>query len=288
MSAKKTKIYGMLNTSRLSILLLIIALASLFPSRPANANAYVVPVRIEPGVYPRAVIDIISWSEASGVTNPCYGSTQCWVGPDVQYESGPPSLSGSCLNHDNCIRINQYQTAEQVAAAFRSAKGIPYRASFIIDNPDVTCIGLFYVNHKPTPGVTNAIQWPGSVCGKIPPTNQTCSISLPAFVNHGALSNTSLNGKTNSVSGNITCTQATNINLVARSTTGERYVYLNSTSNFYSNPLINNKSGWSGANMNISGNNAPNPFTFTSELHASGTVTPGYYTGNAVVIIAFD
>ncbi|MDP0612692.1 hypothetical protein Q8G10_27525, partial [Klebsiella pneumoniae] len=71
-------------------------------------------------------------------------------------------------------------------------------------------------------------------------------------------------------------------------TTGERYVYLNSTSNFYSNPLINNQNGWNGVNMNISGNNAANSFTFTSELHASGTVTPGYYTGNAVVIIAFN
>lgn len=288
MYAKKAKIYGMLNTSRLSILLLIIALAYLFPSRPANAIAYVMPISMTSGAWPRVEMDILSWSEESGVTNPCYGSTECWVGPDVLYSNGAPSLSGSCLDYGNCIRINQYRTAEEVAAAFRSAKGIPYRASFVIDSPNATCIGLFYVNHRPTPGVRNAIQWPGSVCGKIPPTNQTCNITLPAFIDHGALSNTSLNGKTGSVSGNITCTQATNINVFARSTTGERYVYLNSTSNFYSNPLINNQNGWNGTNMNISGNNMANSFTFTSELHASGTVTPGYYTGNAVVIIAFN
>lgn len=288
MSAKKIKIHGILNTGRLSILLLIIALTSLFPSRPANAIAYVMPVSMTSGAWPRVVMDILSWSETSGVTNPCYGPNECWIGPDVLYATGAPSLSGSCIDYGNCIRINQYQTREQVAAAFRSAKGIPYRASFVIDSPNATCIGLFYVNNRPTAGLRNAIQWPGSVCGKIPPTNQTCSISLPAFIDHKEISNTSLNGKTSSVSGNITCTQATNINLFARSTTGESYIYLNSTSNFYSNPLINNQSGWSGANMNISGNNAPNPFTFTSELHASGTVTPGYYTGNAVVIIAFN
>ncbi len=142
MYAKKSKIYGMLNTSRLSILLLIIALASLFPFSPSQCDCVCNACEYDLWSLARVEMDILSWSEASGVTNPCYGSTECWVGPDVLYASGAPSLSGSCLDYGNCIRINQYRTAEEVAAAFRNAKGIPYRASFVIDSPNVTC-GLF-------------------------------------------------------------------------------------------------------------------------------------------------
>lgn len=150
----------MLNTSRLSILLLIIALASLFPSRPANAIAYVMPVSMTSGAWPRVAMDILSWSEASGVTNPCYGSTECWVGPDVLYASGAPSLSGSCLDYGNCIRINQYRTAEEVAAAFRSAKEflIVHRLSLIAQMQLVLDYSMLTINQPQALGMQSSGQ----------------------------------------------------------------------------------------------------------------------------------
>lgn len=117
----------------------------------------------------------------------------------------------------------------------------------------------------------------------------SASISLPSYVDHGSISNTNLNGQVKSVSGTINCTQSASLNIYARSTTGERYVYLNSNSAFYSRPLINNQDGWNGVNIPVSGSNVNNPFTFTSELHTTGgVITPGYYSGNSIVIISFN
>lgn len=274
-------------------LLLIIILVSLLFIRSANAGAYVMPVSVTPGAGMGGKIlvvqDIIYWSEDSNQPNPCYGVAECWVGPDVLYTDGTPSLSGSCIFANNCIEISGYQYAYEVADAFKSLKGIPYKSSYTIENEDATCVGIFYVKHLPSSGIRDSSLWPGSTCGKLPPVNQYCNISLPSYVDHGFVRSTNLNGQIMSVSGGISCTESGSLNIYARSVTGENYVYLNTNKSLYSRPLINNQDGWNGVNISVSGGNVNNPFTFTSELHTTGgVITPGYYTGSSIVIISFN
>lgn len=275
-------------------LLLFIAInATLLPMRSAHAGAFVMPIRtyIDGQSRTHAVQEIISWTEDSGLINPCYGQSVCYIGPDVLYSNHPPGMYGSCIDARSCLEISNYRTRVEVANAYKMRFGIPYQSDFPLQSSDATCVGLFYITHEPVlpPAGTDATQWPGSTCGKLPPANQFCSISLPSYVDHGSINNANLNGQVKSVSGTINCTQSASLNIYARSTTGERYVYLNSNSAFYSRPLINNQDGWNGVNIPVSGSNMNNPFTFTSELHTtSNTITPGYYTGNSIVIISFN
>ncbi|EPL3993002.1 hypothetical protein AB6G07_15380 [Providencia stuartii] len=283
-----------LKPQSLWLLLFFVAIcATLLPVRSAQAGAYVMPISVIPGAggqgLPQVTQEIIYWDEDNSTLNPCYGVTECWIGPDVLYSSNYPSLRGTCEFYNNCIEISGYRYAYQVMNAFKASKGIPYRAIFDISSSDATCVGLFYVPHRPKNNVFDSQLWPGSTCGQLPPANQFCSISLPSYVDHGSISNSNLNGQIKSVSGTISCTRPASLKVYARSTTGERYVYMNSNSAFYSRPLINNQDGWYGVNISVSGSNVNNPFTFTSELHTTtSAITPGYYTGNSIVIISFN
>lgn len=275
------------------LLKFMVICATLLPAQSAMAGAYVMPINVVPGAggqgLPQVTQEIIYWDEDNFTLNPCHGVSQCWLGPDVLYSTNYPSLRGTCEFYDNCIEISGYQYAYQVMNAFKASKGIPYRATFDISSTDATCVGLFYVPHKPANAVFDSQLWPGSTCGNLPPTNQFCSVSLPAYIDHGSISNTNLNGQTKDINGSVSCTEPANLNVYARSTTGERYVYLNPNKNLYSDPYINNQDAWYGVNITTPGGNVSSSFTFTSKLVTTGgTIAPGYYTGNSIVIISFN
>ncbi|EJD6584531.1 hypothetical protein M0L63_RS17665 [Providencia rettgeri] len=277
-----------------NLLFFIITIFSLFPIKFANAGAYVMPIRtyIDGQGRTHAVQKIIAWDEDQTTQNPCYGTLVCYIGPDVRYSRHPPGLYGSCIEAKSCIEISKYKTRLEVANAYKARFGVPYQTDYPLQSSDATCVGLFYITHTPvlppSAGATDGVQWPGSTCGKLPPANQYCNIYLPTFVDHGSIKNTDLDGKIETVTGTINCTQSSSLKVYARSVTGERYVYMNNNKSFFSRPLINDNDGWDGVSIPVTGGNISKTFRFSSELYSMGVVRPGQYTGNAIVIISFE
>ncbi|PIJ48168.1 hypothetical protein BL250_15120 [Erwinia sp. OLTSP20] len=268
-------------------LLLTLILIGLFPCR-LYAGAYVMPVT----TYVRAgtnfvIQEIIAWDEEPDTPNPCYGISACTIGPDVLYATHPPGLRGSC-NSRNCLVIGGMKTRQQVAEAYKRRFGIPYRVTaFSINAEEATCVGLFYTTHTPVGGVEDAIQWPGSTCGKLPPVNQSCSVSLPASVDFASLPASKIDGKTRTITGHVSCRRAGEVLLYGRSRTGERNVMLSDDRQLYASLNINNQDAWRGVNIHATGQNISEPFSFTVMLHTNGEVSAGQYQGIAIALLAY-
>lgn len=256
--------------------------------KQAYAVAFVTPVKIthpSPETY-TYIQKIVSWDEDAGALNPCYGWSSCWVGPDVVYDVGPGNL-GSCIGGggENCIEISKMRTAKEVSDAYRATLGIPKTATFNSGMIGV-CTGLVYIQN-PNGGYGQGSLWPKSICGKIPPIDQSCDMSLPPIVDYGTLGSNSLDGKKATITGQVTCSQSGMVRLYGRSRTGEKNVFLNSNRSLYATLSINDSSAFDGVDVNVPGNRAPVNFSFTTTIQTSGKIDSGTYEGTAIVLLTY-
>ncbi|WP_213322883.1 MrpH family fimbial adhesin [Klebsiella aerogenes] len=249
-----------------------------------HAGAYVLPVSY---VGTRVIQKVVAWDEQDNIQNPCYGWSACYLGPDVQYPKSGPGLYGSCIDGNNCIRIERYQTTKQVADAWKKAKGVPWTSNeYNVMNSQGTCVGMFYIE-KPVMGYSNeSALFPDSVCGKLPPVNISCSITMPSTINFGTISNEKNQKFTKSISGSLSCTGgSTYLKVYTQSTTGEKNLYLNRDKTLVTTMLLNNSDAFSGINMK--GSTSATPLTLQTTLSVSGRVEAGDYSGNILVYLAY-
>ncbi|NHB89286.1 hypothetical protein [Photorhabdus tasmaniensis] len=263
------------------------------PFIEANAGAFVMPIDMyesDPNTNDtRVVLQLVDWEENDTDRNPCYESMFCYVGPDVKYRSAPvnPGMYGSCELGHHCIEISKYETRKKVAEEYKKKFPLPYQSDFLLRSSEADCVGLFYIRHQPTIGDSDAQQWPGSVCGKVPSVKQSCSLSLPSVIDHGNLGQKNLNGNKKTITGNVQCTLSADLTLYAKSSTGEKFIYLDPKKTLYSDVDINGSNAWNGVPITVSGNN-PYSFSFSSKLQSLGKVDAGAYWGDVIVIMAFN
>ncbi|WP_323839580.1 MrpH family fimbial adhesin [Photorhabdus africana] len=263
------------------------------PFIEVNAEAFVTPIDMYQvnagGRDTRVVLQIVDWTENDTDQNPCYNSMLCYVGPDVKYRTAPvnPGMYGSCKMEDHCLEISRYETKKRVAEEYKKKFPLPYRSDFLLRSPEADCVGLFYIRHQPTIGDSDAQQWPGSVCGKVPSVKQSCSLSLPSVIDHGNLGVENLNGNKKTITGNVQCTLPANLTLYTKSSTGEKFIYLNPEKTLYSDVDINGSNAWNGVPITVSGNNLYS-FSFSSRLQSLGKVSAGAYSGDVIVIMTFN
>ncbi|MGI3477183.1 hypothetical protein ACRU1U_20085, partial [Providencia stuartii] len=259
-----------------------------FSINKSFAGADVAAVEVGTGRYPPITMDIISWTEDDNAPNPCYNSAECWIGPDVLYSDGNPSLSGSCFDFNNCIEISSYRYAREVMEEYRKVFGIPYSATYIIDSDDYTCVGLFYTEGRPTAGVRVAKIWPNSTCGRIPPINLQCDFSLPHEIDHGILRARELDGNTITDYGTASCNNNASFKLYVTSASGGgRNIKLTPSGSLFSIITVNDKDAWNGLNVNLSAN-SPLTFKFASTLRTNGDVDAGSYSGDAIFTLSYQ
>lgn len=267
----------------------IILMAGLFFfARPVSAGAVVIPVLTEPCEPGSGWVCIVqrlqSWYEEPSAANPCYGWSSCYVGLDVSYLAGTGGELGNSCSVGSCIEISKYRTAREVAEAWQSQKGIPFTTNRFGLGGNGDCVGLMYIQ-TPGSGMTRGTLWPNSVCGKIPPVNTQCNISVPSQINYGTLSSSEVDGQSKSINGNVSCNKNVTVKIIALSSTGEEDVYLSSDKSLYSGLNINGANAASGVNVSASPNAS---FTLGSVLHKTGELKGGVYSGNAVVILTFS
>ncbi|MBG5898546.1 hypothetical protein I5E15_18630 [Providencia stuartii] len=250
------------------------------------AGAQVAVTDVGTGRYPPVTMDIISWTEDDSDLNPCYNAEQCWIGPDVLYSDGPPSLSGSCLDFHNCIEISSYRYASEVRDKYQEVFGIPHSSTYFIDSDDYTCVGLFYIPHAPIPGMRDAMLWPNSTCGNIPPINLQCEFIIPPEIDHGSLKARDLNGNTSAIYGTAYCNNSADFRLYITSSTGQKDVQLTPSGSLLSRVTVNDQAGWQGIPISL----GPEEVTFKVEstLITNGDVDAGSYSGDVILTLSYQ
>lgn len=249
-----------------------------------HAGAYVLPVSY---VGTTVVQRVVAWDETDNIRNPCYGWSSCYLGPDVQYPNIGPGLYGTCIESNNCIRIENYATTRQVADAWKKAKGVPWTSNeYHVSNTQGTCVGMFYIRTPTVQDSNLSALFPNSVCGKLPPVNVSCNITLPATIDFGTITNENNQRLTKSITGNLVCSGgSTPVRVYAQSTTGEKDLYLNSDNTLVTTMLLNNSDAFSGIKMN--GSTTPIDLTLQTTLLVRGRVEAGNYSGNILVYLAY-
>lgn len=235
---------------------------------------------------------VTAWPENDdNEANPCYGWSSCYVGIDVEYESGGPGLGNSCgSNNAGCISDAQkYATRGELRQAFQKKLGIPYTSSFRISSlSSVNCMGLFYIPEKTSVITNTSAIYPGSICGSFPEPSQECSITGPAELDHGTLSNDAdLTSSYSTGDIEVSCLLEADIKIFTYSTDGiADKIYLDSEQNIYATLTVNGQPSDTGVPVHVLGNKTPKKLVLQSQLH--GTPTAGEHSGNAVVLLSYQ
>ncbi|MDX7998968.1 pilus assembly protein [Xenorhabdus sp. Reich] len=272
-------------------LLKLAALLFLFSATQVYGGAYVMPVNTIPkGDQATTTMEIIEWTEEEGIPNPCYGTDQCYVGPDVQYREFQPGMYGSCMVAGVCLTdAHRYPTTAGVMRAYKKRFGIPKRVTFDIITADSECVGLFYTysQHIRT-GAGSAQRFPNSTCNKMPPPNQYCEIYVPSEIAYGELIASEVNNTSQTVNGYFKCALASGeIQLHAKSIDGESKVYFDANRQMYATLQINDKDATGGVNVIANGKNESTSFTLKSTLHTLTPPKAGKYEGTAIVYLTY-
>lgn len=251
-------------------------------SQQAMAGAYMLPVSFANWT---VVQSLVTWDESYSDLNPCYGWTSCFIGPDVKYSTRSPGLYGSCVDSNNCLRIEKYRTAKEVEAAWKLSFGVPWTSKpYVVNGLDASCVGVFYIK---TPSMSGgAALWPNSVCGKLPPQNQSCDVSIPTVIDFGILPQNEIFGVERTIYGTVGCIKSGTVKIYAQSTLGEGRTYLNNNRNFYSTLFLDGNSAWTGVDYHLTGGTRRN-INLKATLTANATVSPGVFSGNAIIYIAY-
>ncbi|MBD2810429.1 pilus assembly protein [Xenorhabdus sp. Vera] len=270
-------------------LLKLVALLFLLSATQVYGGAYVMPISIEEErgqTY--ATMEIIAWTEEEGIPNPCYGWSQCYVGPDVQYQDNNPGMQGACKDTDSCLKnAHLYQTTADVMRAYKKKFALPFKTRFPIMPLNSKCVGLFYAN-RTFPGFGDARQYPGSTCGKLPPPKQVCEISVPSEIAYGELTAPEVNNATRSVTGQVRCKLTGEIEVLGMSKDRQEKIYLDSEQQLYSTLQINDKEGLKGARIFTRKGYVAQNFTLTSKLHALSQPKAGKYEGTAIILLSYN
>ncbi|MDR0218422.1 MAG: pilus assembly protein [Enterobacteriaceae bacterium] len=297
-----------------TLLIKLAALLFFFTTSYAYSGAYVMPVDIKPkGEQANITLEIVAWTENDDeyegegpnrkkkITNPCYGATECYVGPDVLYNDPKnpwPGMQGSCKDQQPslCLEAHSYRTVKEVMEAYKEKVFINRPMSFDIMTADAECVGLFYTRQI-LPGRGNARIFPNSTCNKLPPPNQSCAIELPTEIAYGELKASEVNNKTGEITGSVKCSLASKeITLHVRSKDGLEKVNLDANGTIFSTlqisgqNIVQKTNGTEGVTVIVPKNNDSTTFTLTSTLHTNTPELPkaGKYEGTAVVLLTYN
>lgn len=240
--------------------------------------------------------EIIAWTEEDSAPNPCYGASKCYVGPDVKYARHAPGLYGTCLMSDNCIEAQTYATAKEVAEAYNRKHPIPFTAQFGIEAEEASCVGLYYITEKPTTQEHDGQLWPNSICGIIPPEDQSCDLSIPTSIEFGSLNSWQVAGQTKTINGTIKCSLSTTLLVTASSKNSQKPGVVSFSrdggktfvDSLTGTAKINGTDAFTGAHIPITGNNVSDSFEFSVSLEKNGRIDAGDYSATEIVVASYE
>lgn len=143
------------------------------------------------------------------------------------------------------------------------------------------CVGIFYENDS----VGSKRLLPGSMCGIAPPPIGACKIMETSIeVDYGPISDSSLQGATETTTFHVNCNQNLSVNVIFAGTGTDSTTSLRPNGSLKARLYLNDKLGEQGVVVNVPAN-AMVPVTLKSVLETSGKVESGDFSGSAALIL---
>lgn len=257
----------------------IIACVLFLLPRYGEASAWVSTQTRISGQY----IGTFSWpSEENGSSQLCT-ATSCSVAI-CHFSNNPDELCANPSYALSRVIVPRGATAQDMRVAFVAKNGVSGSWATITTNPlraAGTCFGVMYWQGA------NDINFsgqsiPGSYCGTVPPTPETCDITGDVNISYGSLNQQSVNGSQKSAPLYINCTANTLLKLTL---VGNTSINLGQNGNLTSTLKVSGQDLSNGVSVTAGVGN--NTFMIESTLHTAGLPDAGSFNGSGVVIMSY-
>ncbi len=202
------------------------------------------------------------------------------------YSSAPGAeICGNPENALTRVFVSQGATAEVMRAAFVAKNGVSGSWSTNTTLPLYaagSCFGVMYWQGSTGNNTTGRVI-PGSYCGAVPPTPETCEVTGDVYINYGSLSQQAVDGAIKSEQLIINCTVRTSVKLTL---VGGKSIPLGQNGNLTSTLKVSGQDLSGG--VTVTGNVGNTPFLIESTLHAPALPDAGSFTGSGVVIMSYQ
>ncbi|PJE86102.1 exotoxin [Yersinia mollaretii ATCC 43969] len=184
------------------------------------------------------------------------------------------------------VIVPQGATAEMMRTAFVAKNGVSKDWATVTLDPlraVGSCFGVMYWQGA-NDGNTTGRVIPGSYCGAVPPTPETCEITGDVNINYGSLSQQAVDGAIKSEPLNINCTLRTSVILTL---VGGKSINLGQNGNLTSTLKVAGQDLASTNGVTVTPNAGNNAFPIESTLHSVGLPDAGTFSGSGVVIMSY-
>lgn len=198
----------------------------------------------------------------------------------------------STLDAERCVNpsgastrviVSQGATAKTMRDAFVSRNGASgsWSTTTPVLSSSNTCFGILYWQGTGDLNFTGN-QIPGSYCGAVPPTPETCEVTNDVYINHGSLNQQNVDGAIKSEPLIINCTARTSVKLTL---VGGKSINLGQNGNLTSTLTVSGQDLSNGVTVTAAIGNTP--FPIESTLHAPALPDAGTFSGSGVVIMSY-
>lgn len=111
-------------------------------------------------------------------------------------------------------------------------------------------------------------------------------MNIPTVIDFGTLTQDEIYGAERNIQGTVECSLTGTVKIYSQSTLGEDRIYLNGNKNFYSTLFLDGKSAWTGVDYYLMGK-TPKNISLKAKMTANEIISPGPFSGNAIIYIAF-
>ncbi|AHM75626.1 MrpH family fimbial adhesin [Yersinia hibernica] len=194
--------------------------------------------------------------------------------------------SERCVNPSSAltrVTVGQGATAETMRNAFVARNGASGTWATItpVLSSSNTCFGIIYWQGAGDLNFTGNLI-PGSYCGAVPPTPETCEVTGDVYINHGSLNQQDVNGAIKSEPIVINCTVSTTVKLTL---VGGTSINLGQNGNLTSTLKVSGQDLSNGVSVTAGVGNSS--FLIESTLHAPALPDAGNFSGSGVVIMSY-
>lgn len=182
------------------------------------------------------------------------------------------------------VLVPQGATAEVMRTAFVAKNGVSGSWSTVTTDPlraAGSCFGVMYWQGSNDTNATGRVI-PGSYCGTVPPTPETCEIIGTVDINYGSLNQQSVDGAIKSEPLNIKCTVRTSVILTL---VGGKSINLGQNGKLTSTLKVSGQDLSSG--VTVIAPVGQTGFPIESTLHSVGLPDAGTFNGSGVVIMSY-
>ncbi len=182
------------------------------------------------------------------------------------------------------VLVPQGATAEVMRTAFVAKNGVSGSWGTVTTDPlraAGSCFGVMYWQGSNDANVTGRVI-PGSYCGAVPPTPETCEITGDVYINYGSLNQQSVDGAIKSEPLNIKCTARTSLKLTL---VGSKSINLGQNGKLTSTLKMSGQDLYNG--VTVTAPVGQTGFPIESTLHSVGLPDAGTFNGSGVVIMSY-